>query len=250
MPTSRENAVVLKAKTLRDADRHYTLFTERRGKIVVLAKGSRRSKSKMASHLSPFGVVDVMIAKGRIIDRLAGASLVKSCRAILSSLPRTSLAQGFLLAVDALTKRDLPDERTYRLIVEFLEAIDEGDEPSDMGRALAFDAGIARLLDGLGFGLELQECVSCREQLVPEGNALNVLRGGLECSGCRNPLSSPVSVDAIKTLRFFRREPISSAAFLRLSPQTGREVAFLTDLLLTSHLEGRFHALHYMKAVA
>lgn len=249
MPTFRENAVVLRTKTIRDADRHYVLFTEGRGKVTVLAKGSRKGKSKMAPHLSPFGIVDVMIAKGRVIDRLAGASLVRPCRDIMQSLQKTALAQGFLLAVDALVKRDLTDERTYRLITEFLDAVDTGPEPDDGERGIAFDAAIGKLFDQLGFALELRECVRCRNQLVPQGNALNVLRGGIECGDCRDPLATPVSTDAIKALRFFRQEPVAHSALLRLPPHVRREVSFLTDLLLSSQIENRFHALKYMRSV-
>ena len=249
MPTFRENAVVLRTKALRDADRHYVLFTEGHGKMTVLAKGSRKGKSKMAPHLASFGIVDVMIAKGRVIDRLAGASLVRPYKQLLRSLQRTALVQSFLLAVDSLTKRELPDERTFRLITEFLEAADNGPEPEEGERGMAFDAGIARLLDVLGFALELRECVRCRAALVPDGNALSVLRGGTECAACRNPLSTSVSSAAIKAMRFFRSEPIAAVALLRLSSGTRREIAFLTDLLLSSQIEHRFHALRYMKAV-
>lgn len=249
MPTFRENAVVLRTKALRDADRHYILFTETRGKMTVLAKGSRKGKSKMAPHLASFGVVDVMVAKARVIDRLAGASLVRPFKNLMRSLSRTALAQSFLLAVDSLTKRDLPDERTYRVITEFLEAVDIGPEPDLNERSLAFDAGVARLFDILGFALELHECVRCREPLVPDGNALNILRGGVECASCREPMATPVSSAAIKAMRFFRSEPVAATALLRLSPATRYEVGFLTDLLLSSQIEHRFHALRYMKSV-
>ena len=250
MPTFRENAVVLKSKTLRDADRHYVLFTEGRGKMTVLAKGSRKGKSKMAPHLSPFGIVDVMIAKGRVIDRLAGASLVRPCRQIMQSLSRTALVQGFLLAVDALTKRDLPDERTFRLITEFLDAVNNGPEPEEGERGVAFDAAVGKLFDHLGFALELHECIRCRNPLVPVGNALNVHRGGIECADCRDSLATSISTEAIKALRFLRQEPIAYSALLRLSPQVRHEVSFLTDLLLSSQIESRFHALRYIRAVS
>lgn len=250
MPTFRDRGVVLRAKTLRDADRHYVIYTERHGKIVVLAKGSRRGKSKMSPHLGTFGVVDLMIAKGRIIDRLAGAGLVEACRGIIPSLPKTALAQGFLLAVDTMTKRDLPDDRLFALVREFLLALDAAPQEEPGTRSLVFDAAAAKLMDLLGFGLELGECVSCRATLVPEGNAVNVARGGVECANCRDPFAQPATADAIKALRFFRTEPVAAAPLLRLNDRSRREVGFLTDLLLTSHLEGRFSALHYLKAVA
>jgi DNA repair protein RecO (recombination protein O) len=250
MPTYRDKAVVLRTKTVRDADRHYVLFTEGHGKVTVLAKGSRRGKSRMAPHLAPLGTVDVMVAKGRVIDRLAGASMISPCKQVLRSLPKTALAQGFLLTVDALVKRDLPDERVYRLLADFLAALENGPEPEEGERGTLFDAAVAQLLDLLGFALELRECVACRAPLVPDGNALDLNRGGMECAGCRDAFATPVSAEAIKALRFFRGEALAATPLLRLRAATRREVAFLTDLLLAAHIEHRFHALKYMRSVA
>ncbi len=250
MPTYRDRGVVLRTRTLRDADRHYIIYTETHGKIVVLAKGSRRGKSKMSPHLALFGVVDLMIAKGRVIDRLAGASLAKPYRSVITSLSKTALSQVFLHAVDALVKRELPDDRVFLLIEEFLHAIDSAPEPEQGSRGLAFDAAAARLLDLLGFALELRECVRCRTQLVPEGNSINFMLGGVECNNCRDPFSGEVSAEAIKAMRYFRTEPIAASASLRIPHSACREIIFLTDLLLTTHLEGRFHALNYLKAVS
>jgi DNA repair protein RecO (recombination protein O) len=249
MPTYRDRGFVLKTKTLRDADRHYTMYTEQHGKVVLLAKGSRRGRSKMSPHLAGFGMVELMVAKGKLIDRMAGASLVTPYRGILESLPKTAVAQSFLLAMDALTKREFPDERLFTLLAEFFQALEAGDEPS-AGRNLLFDAGVAKLLEMLGHGLELGVCVGCRQMLVPAGNAMNVLRGGVECLGCKGPMSMDIGADAIKALRFLRTEPFLAASTLRLDDRCRRETAFVTDLLLMSHLEERFSALRYMKTVA
>ncbi len=247
--TFRDLGVVLKVKGLRDADRHYTIFTAEHGKIVVLAKGSRRGKSKLSPHLGSFGVVDVMVAKGKIIDRLAGAALVRPHKTVIASLEKTALVQAFLLAVDAMTKRELPEERIFRLIVDFLGAVD-ASPASAGGRSPLFDAAVVKLMDVLGFGVDLAACVRCRAPLVPEGNAVDFLAGGIQCGRCRHEVAAPVSADAIKALRFFQRESLPTVPSLQLAPAVRREVAFLADLLLTSHLEERFSALHYLKAVA
>lgn len=250
MPTYRDQAIVLKTRPLRDADRHYALYTEAHGKVVVLAKGSRRGKSKLSPHLSSIGVVDVMIARGRVIDRLAGAGLVRPFRGIMDSLEKASLAQGFLLAVDALTKRELPDERIFRLLAEFLEAVEEAPVRHPGERDPLFDAGILKLMELLGVALDLRECVSCRNDLVPDGNALNVMAGGIECADCRHVAASTLSPEAIKALRFYCGGPVRAACSLQVPEATRREVGFVTDLLLTVHLEDRFDVLRYFKAVA
>ncbi len=250
MATYRDKGIVLRARTLRDADRHYVIFTERHGKVLILAKGSRRGKSKMAPHLGSFGVVDLMIAKGRVIDRLAGADLVRPYRTVMGSLEKTALAQGVLLTVDAMTKRELPEERVFSLLDGWFAALDGCPAPEAGRRHLLFDAAVARLMDILGFGIDLRVCVRCRRPLVPDGNAVNVIQGGIECAACKDPAAPSVSADAIKALRFLRAEPFDAVPNLRLAGNVRREVAFVTDLLLVTHLEERFSALQYLKAVA
>jgi hypothetical protein len=79
---------------------------------------------------------------------------------------------------------------------------------------------------------------------------MNVLRGGIECASCRGPMAMDLGADAIKALRFFRSEPLAASAALGLGSQPRREAVFITDLVLMTHLEDRFAALKYLKAVA
>ena len=203
----------------------------------------------MAPHMASFGVVDLMIAQGRVIDRLAGASLSARFINLRDSLEKTALTQSMFLATDALTKQVLPDARIFALLQDFLGVLDTAGENTNSGRDLLFDAAAIKLLDLLGFGLELDVCVHCREKLVPQGNAIAILRGGVECLRCRDSMSMAVRGETIKVFRFFRHEPLRTIRILRLHPHIKREVTFIMDLLLTHHLEDRFTALHYLRAV-
>lgn len=250
MATYRDRGFVLKTKEIRDTDRHYSIFTEHHGKVVVLAKGSRCGRSKMAPHMGSFGMVDLMIAKGKMIDRLAGASLAVPYGGIMGSLEKTALLQSFLLTVDALTKRELPEARIFRLIGELQESLSGAVfRTAASGRNTLFDAAASKLLDILGFAVELSRCVSCRGDLVPSGNALSVLRGGIECASCRDEMSITVAPETIKAMRYFRSEPLCAALALQISPKVQRDMSFITELLLAHHLDSRFSTLHYLNAV-
>lgn len=248
MPTYRDRGIVLKTKVLRDADRHYTFLTEHHGKVTVLAKGSRRSKSKMSSHLASFGIVEIMVARGKMIDRLAGASLVRPHRGVLASLEKSAVAQHFFLMIDALVRQDWPDEKVFALAASFLETADALAADA-LNMTLVYQAAMTKLLDALGYGLELSACVRCRRALVPEGNAFNLSRGGMECGGCRSEVSAPVSGDAIKALRFLRGETCADAARLALPSAVRRELAVVIDLALSPHLDARAPSGAYLSAV-
>jgi DNA repair protein RecO (recombination protein O) len=249
MPTYRDRGIVLRTWAVRDADRRYTIFTEQHGKIVLLAKGSRKAKSKMAAHLTVFGVVDLMVAKGKLTDHLAGALLVKTARQSLGSLTKMTLMQSLLLTADAFTRRDQPEAALFSLLDEFIATVDAMPEPTGGARELVYASFITRLTDLLGFGLELDACVRCRERLEPAGNALNVIRGGVECRRCQDGIAPAVSPEAIKALRFLRAVEAKRIWRLAVPGPVVREVKFLTELQVATRLEGRLPALRYFAAM-
>ncbi len=249
MPTYRDRGIVLKIRPTRDADRRYTVFTESHGKIDVLAVGTRRGRSKMSPHMGGLGVVELMVARGRRADRLAGASLARPFRGVMASLAKTSMTQSFLLLVDALTRRELPEERIFALLCEFLEAVDPAPEPARAARPAVFDAAAVKLLDILGFAPELGSCVACRRPLSPaEDDVVSVVRGGAVCRACREPASLTLTSGGLETLRRFRREPLAAFAAAEVPGSAG--VGPVTEALIGYHCEGRLPALNYLRAVA
>ena len=249
MPTYRDHAVVLNCISLRDNDRQYILFTNAHGKISLLAKGTRKGRSKLSPHLSLFGIVDVMIARGKKIDRLAGANAVRVFRHMSTSLEAMSLSQSFLLAVDALTKRELPDERIFLLIEHFFLAMNHANIPL-MRAQIIFSCAMIKVLDLLGFGLEFEVCVHCRRPLDAGLLTMNILHGGVECGECaQRSLAPKISVNAVKAFRFFRKDALSLVVLLRLPESVLREVLFFTELMVTMHVDERFVALKYARAM-
>jgi DNA repair protein RecO (recombination protein O) len=249
MSTYRDKAIVLRVRESRDHDRLYSVFTHEHGKLTLLAKGLRRIRSKMSPHMATFGVVEIMVANGKLFDRLAGANLIEPHRRLLESLPRAATVQAFLLAVDGLTRREYPEPRIFILLQEFLSVINSIPEDILPLRTMLFNAAVLKLLDTLGHGLELNVCVSCRQRLSLDDNALNILRGGIECANCRSGTSDRISGDLLKVLRFLRSAPLRTVPALRLESVIARQVSFLTDVLLTSHLEARFDPLRYMHSI-
>ncbi|KPJ85705.1 hypothetical protein AMJ57_02045 [Parcubacteria bacterium SG8_24] len=248
MPTYRDSGVVLHSRYLRDFDRRYVMFLRDHGKVTLLAKGTRRSRSKMSPHLSSFGMVDVMVAKGKFMDRLAGVRLFRPFPRIIESLEKTAAAQSFFLAVDALTRRELKEERLFDLLVGFLESLEAEEIGSGVRRSAVFDAAILKLTDILGTSAEIDECVICRR--TPEsGGVLDVFRGGIICPACRPISGVTVSASTLGFLRELRDRPLGQVPF---SGSAGERSAIsaVVDALLLSQIEDRFAALRYLRSVS
>src|ERR1700737_397182 len=91
MSTYREEAVVLRKLDYGEADRIYTLLTKDHGKIGAIARGVRKTSSKLASALEVYSQVDIQLAHGRNLDVIAQV-IRKPKPRIEAELGRTSRA--------------------------------------------------------------------------------------------------------------------------------------------------------------
>src|SRR5258707_167240 len=68
-------AIVLRRTDFGEADRILTLFTPSYGKVRAIAKGARRTTSRLAGHLEPFTRTQLLLAPGREL----GGALCPTC---------------------------------------------------------------------------------------------------------------------------------------------------------------------------
>ena len=74
----RDDGVVLRTQKLGEADRIITLLTRHNGRVRAVAKGIRRTKSRFGGRLEPFTHVDVLIHRGRSLDVITQAEVIRA----------------------------------------------------------------------------------------------------------------------------------------------------------------------------
>ena len=78
-PPTITEAVVLRSFAFGEADRVLHVYTQASGRVGVVAKGVRRTKSRFGGRLEPFSHVELSIHRGRgELGTVTGASLVRS----------------------------------------------------------------------------------------------------------------------------------------------------------------------------
>ena len=78
MPVPRRyttDAIVLSRFDLGEADRVLTLITPTAGKLKAIAKGVRRTTSRLGGSLEPFAELTVALARGRTFDVVTQVSV-------------------------------------------------------------------------------------------------------------------------------------------------------------------------------
>jgi len=174
----------------------------------------------MAGHAEPLTHATYQLARGRELDVLTGAE----ARAIYPDMrdDLALIAAGWYVAelVDRFTADRVPSAPLFDLLETSLRALDAGINAPTVCRW--FDL---HLLDRSGFRPELGECAQCRKALAEETNAWEPAAGGAICGGCAARLphvAPPLTVRALKSLRYLLVSDLDSASRLRLdAPLTG-----------------------------
>jgi DNA repair protein RecO (recombination protein O) len=229
MPTFhsfRLEAVILRHSDLGEADRLLVLFSAQRGKLRAIAKGVRKIPSRKAGHLEPLTRVILLLAEGRDLPLVTQAETLEAYLPLRNDLEKLGQASYVIELIDRFLPEDqLPQPQLYALLTQTLERI-----------ACACDAWAAlrffdlRLLDGLGFRPRLFECVGCGAALRPQDQYFSFAAGGALCPKCGQEASdaTPLSLNALKYLRYFQRASWEQVAAVQPSPAARREVeAFL-----------------------
>ena len=179
----RDDAVVLRAQKLGEADRIVTLFTRRYGRVRAVAKGVRRTTSRFGARLEPFGHIDVQWAEGRtlhVVSQVEGIDLLG--RHFVDDYPRYTAASAIVETAERLTPEEQePALRLYLLTLGALRALGEASHPAP----LVLDAYLLRAMGLAGWAPALSECAVCG---TPGSHrAFSVPAGGCVCPDCRPP---------------------------------------------------------------
>jgi DNA repair protein RecO (recombination protein O) len=167
-----------------EADLVITLFTESRGIASAIARSARRSSKRFAS-LEPMHLLHVVIDErpGRELGTLVEAVIARPRLRLSMNLARIEAAGRALRWIRDAAPPHTPEPALWQLAGDLLDAL---DDPADVVAPVArLAAAGLRMLGAIGWGLDLERCVSCgRPCEAGAAAAVDAARGGLVCRAC------------------------------------------------------------------
>jgi DNA repair protein RecO len=125
MKRFKTNGIILARTNYGEADRIITFLTPDHGKIKVMAKAVRRSKSKLAGGIELFSISQLSFIVGRgEINTLASTRMVKHFGNIVKDLERTNAAYELIKRLDKATEA-AAETAYFQLLEEGFTALDE-----------------------------------------------------------------------------------------------------------------------------
>jgi DNA repair protein RecO (recombination protein O) len=161
--TYKTEAIVLRSMRFSEADRILHLYTERRGRIGAIAKGIRKTKSRVGARLEPLSHVELLLHEGAgELQTITGVELLRSHRATREDSYRLNVGLIGAEAMLRLFGEPEANDRAFGALARFLDLLDEA--PPATARAAVDPLVLSfqlKLLWLAGYLPHLTSCVEC-----------------------------------------------------------------------------------------
>ena len=171
--TYKATGIILKSMPLGEADKLLTILTRELGLVRVVAPGARKQNSKMGGRSGLFIVNELLLAKGRSLDKITQAETLESYPGLSKNLGKLAASQYLAEVVLCHALSEQPQEELYDLLNEHLRRLaclpNTSDSNLDASSVLAhLSQGVFHLLALAGIAPQVQVCCVTQHSLKPD----------------------------------------------------------------------------------
>jgi DNA repair protein RecO (recombination protein O) len=229
----RTDAIVLRSLRFGEADRILHLYTRERGRIGAIAKGIRKTRSRVGARLEPLSHVQLQLHEGSgELQTVTGVDLVRSHHAAREQPYR--LGVGLIGAEAMLRLHGEPEAnaRAFDALARFLDLLDElapGEgRPALDALALSFQL---KLLWLSGYLPHVTTCVECGGTGL---TGFSPRAGGAVCRA-HAAGSFAVSPDGLAGIEQLLSTPLADASAANLGERARREALSVVTACYEEH---------------
>lgn len=236
--------IVLNRRAFDEDGSRVIIYTEDKGKLELVARGTKKIKSKLAGHLEPFCLADIMVVRGKHYDYIGNAVSRNCYSQIKSDLVKLAIAGKAIKIFDKIIKIGQADREIFKNLKSFLEILNRNSASSNQDLLSYFF--IFKIMISLGYEPQLYNCAICRSKIKPSGNRFNFKRGGLVCPGCgikvKGEKAVVISDDSIKLLRLAKDLDLIKLMKIKINNKLKSELINIVGSFLSHHFEIKFNA--------
>ncbi|MBU0706598.1 DNA repair protein RecO [Patescibacteria group bacterium] len=241
----KTNGIVIRRFNLNEADQIVTVLTENEGKVSLLAKGSRRLKSKFCGRLEPFYHVSLNYFQGRELGHLDEAEILE----VYSPLESDLRAKSILFFMAEITAKLVADGQecleVYQLLNECLR------EFEDSHSEIILHAYMVKLLTLLGFMAPWDSCSRSNIRLnLTEPLFLSARDASVVRSGYNEPGDVRLTPSVIRWVNYMQNEKFSRLKLVTPSPGEKAEVYYVMRIVFGNILNTPFRSEAFLHAVS
>ncbi|MEA5535862.1 DNA repair protein RecO [Crocosphaera sp. XPORK-15E] len=163
--TYQATGIILKGMPLGEADRLVTILSPEWGLIRAVVPGARKPKSSLRGRCELFMVNQLLIAKGRSLDKITQADTIESYPGLSKDLGKLAGSQYLAELVLSLALIDQPQGELYGLLNEHLRRLEKMSTSESLHGYLA--QAVFHLLAIAGIAPQVYRCCLTQNTLNP-----------------------------------------------------------------------------------
>jgi len=239
-------ALVLRQRDLGETDRILTLLTQERGKVRAVAKGVRRSRSKLAPGTQLFCCSDLQLAAGANLDIVTQCQVRSAFYGLREDLARLTYASYFADLVDSFTEEHDGSGALFDMLCAALAQAERGERLELLARVFEL-----RLMGALGYAPELGACIRCGEEIKQEWVGFSPAQGGIICARCAAAEQGwwRISAGTLRTARICAKAWPGLLPRVRLTKAAGAELAGAMRAYIEYYLGRRMRSAAFLDAL-
>lgn len=181
------DAINIKSYNLSEADKIMVMYSKDMGLIKGVAKGCKKPKSKLGARMDLLVANQLMLYKGKNLDTICEAKAIntfKNSRQCIDKLLYSTYVSEIVNNFGV--EGDPCSAEIYDLLYKTLEKIANSTEKKEV--LIAVIKFQLKIMEIAGYGIELDSCLCCREQILAENMYFSSKMGGVVCEECNEHL--------------------------------------------------------------
>ncbi len=157
----------LKGMALGESDRLLTILTREQGLIRAVAPGARKPRSQLGGRSGLFVVNQLLIAKGRSLDKITQAETLQSYKGLSQNLGKLAASQYLAELVLAQALSEQPQDEFFLVLNDYLDRLENLQNASTLQILACLIQGIFHLLALGGIAPQVQCCCLSQVPVTP-----------------------------------------------------------------------------------
>ena len=188
------NVINLKSYNISEADKLLLMYSKDKGLIKAVARGSKKTNSKLGGRMELLVANKLMLNKGKTFDSISQAEAINTFFNLRSDIDKLFLAMyGSEIVSNFGIENDPNSEDIYNLFYSFLDELSKAETKElSMLQVIKFQLKIMNIL---GYSIELNNCVKCIDKLTEKEEIyFSIDQGGILCKDCSTNVCKKVKV--------------------------------------------------------
>jgi DNA repair protein RecO (recombination protein O) len=214
------------------------------GKITVIAKGAKKSKSKLFSLTLPLCYGEFSVFKGRNMYTLSEGKIKTSFQGLLNNLEKLTYSSYLCELIDICMQDEESNRDLYKEFVTCLYLLNTDAIDYEI-LVRSFEL---KLLKATGYRLSFDNCIFCRKK-INTSNYISLSYFGGVCEACPKEQGIYISRASYNALRFLNNTSMDKVYRLNASREIKDELFKVTSFIISSNYVRKPKSLEMLKFI-